>query len=155
MPPFSQDIENFSRDPQHHSEEETLSLVLEKLNELKEIAATDEVLQAISTAIQNIESFGAKDESITTLTDAIQAQGVEPLATEETLQSIADSQYVSSNIDTTDATNYYFLSFIPGTTKWRINRLNKTTYVSDYATGEGDIETAWADRTTQTYSTIY
>jgi len=77
------------------------------------------------------------------------------LATEETLQSIIDNQYVSSNIDTEDATNYYFLSFIPGTTKWRINRLNKTTYVSDYAVGNSDIDTAWTDRTTQTYLTTY
>jgi len=76
-------------------------------------------------------------------------------AKEETLQSIADSQYVSSNIDTEDTTNYYFLSFIPGTTKWRINRLNKTTYVSDYAVGDSDIETAWTNRTLQTYSTTY
>jgi len=76
-------------------------------------------------------------------------------ASEETLQSIADSQYVSSNIDTADTTNYYFLSFIPGTTKWRINRLNKTTYISDYVVGDSDIETAWTDRTTQTYSKIY
>ena len=76
-------------------------------------------------------------------------------ATEETLQNIANSQYVSSNIDVEDETNYYFLSFIPGTTKWRINRLNKTTYVSDYATGDSSIATAWTNRTTQTYATIY
>lgn len=74
---------------------------------------------------------------------------------EEILQSITGNQYVSSNIDTTDATNYYFLSFIPGTTKWRINRLNKTSYVSDYAIGDSDIETAWTDRASQTYTIIY
>lgn len=77
-------------------------------------------------------------------------------ATEETLQSIADKKdYVSSNIDTTDSTYYYFLSFLPGTTNWRINRLNKTTYVSDYATGDSDIAIAWTNRATQTYATIY
>ena len=76
-------------------------------------------------------------------------------ATEEILQSITGNQYVSSNIDTEDATNYYFLSFIPGTTKWRINRLNKTSYVSDYAIGDSDIETAWTDRASQTYAIIY
>ena len=64
-------------------------------------------------------------------------------------------EWVSSNIDTEDATNYYFLSFIPGTTKWRINRLNKTSYVSDYAIGDSDIETAWTDRASQTYAIIY
>lgn len=76
-------------------------------------------------------------------------------ATEETLRAIADSSFVSSNIDTADATNYYFLSFISGTTKWRINRLNKSTYVSEYAIGDSSIATAWTNRTTQTYSTIY
>jgi len=76
-------------------------------------------------------------------------------ATEETLQSIIESSWVSSNIDIADATYYYFLSFIPTTTKWRINRLNKTSYVSDYATGDSSISTAWTDRATQTYATIY
>lgn len=76
-------------------------------------------------------------------------------ATEETLQGIAGSSWISSNIDTVDATYYYFLSFIAGTTKWRINRLNKTSYVSDYATGDSSIATAWTNRTTQTYATIY
>lgn len=58
-----------------------------------------------------------------------------------TLNSISSNtvSYVSSNIDTADSTDYYFLSFIPGTTKWKIKRLNKTTYVSDYATGDGTI----------------
>ena len=83
------------------------------------------------------------------------AQGNINTATEEILQSITGNQYVSSNIDTEDATNYYFLSFIPGTTKWRINRLNKTSYVSDYAIGDSDIETAWTDRASQTYAIIY
>lgn len=66
-----------------------------------------------------------------------------------------EGEYISSNIDTEDAINYYFLSFISGTTKWRINRLNKTTYVSDYAIGDSDITTAWTNRTMQTYITIY
>lgn len=73
-------------------------------------------------------------------------------ATEETLQSLS---YVASNIDMSDATYYYFLSFIPNSTKWRINRLHKTTFVSDYALGDSSIATAWTDRATQTYSTIY
>ena len=81
-------------------------------------------------------------------------------ATEETLQDILANQgnindWVSSNIDTADSTYYYFLSFFQGTTKWRINRLNKTTYVSDYATGDGDIATAWTNRASQTYATTY
>lgn len=76
-------------------------------------------------------------------------------ATEETLQSIVDSNWVPSSIDVEDATNYYFLSFIPGTTKWRIKRLNQSTYVSDYAIGDSSITTAWSNRTTQTYSTTY
>lgn len=77
------------------------------------------------------------------------------LAKEETLQSIAGNFLVSSNIDMSDATYYYFLSFIPNSTKWRINRLNKTSYVSDYATGDSTIATAWTNRATQTYSIIY
>lgn len=77
------------------------------------------------------------------------------LAKEVTLQSIVDSSWVSSNIDMDDATYYYFLSFIPDSTKWRINRLNKTSYVSDYATGDSAIATAWTNRASQTYATIY
>lgn len=71
------------------------------------------------------------------------------------LQSIAGNSWVSSNIDMADSTYYYFLSFIPGTTKWRINRLNKTSYVSDYAIGNSAIATAWINRASQTYATIY
>lgn len=76
-------------------------------------------------------------------------------ATDDTLQSIVDSSWVSSSIDMTDATYYYFLSFIPGTTKWRINQLNKTTYESGYKVGDSDINLAWDDRTTYLYDIIY
>jgi hypothetical protein len=76
-------------------------------------------------------------------------------ATEETLQSVTGNLWISSNIDMADGTYYYFLSFLPSTTKWRINRLNKTSYVSDYATGDSSISTAWTNRATQTYATIY
>lgn len=102
----SADIQNFSRDPQHYSEEETLTNILDSINSFND--------------------------------------------------AIVNTAWVSSNIDTKDNTYYYLLSFIPGTTKWRINRLHKTTYVSEYATGEGDINTAWANRKTlETYATIY
>ena len=63
--------------------------------------------------------------------------------------------WVSSSIDMTDATNYYFLSFIPNTTKWRINQLNKTTYESAYKVGDSNINLAWDDRKTYLYDIIY
>jgi hypothetical protein len=85
------------------------------------------------------------------LEDPLSEEAVSP-ASEGTLKSLT---WVSSNIDMTDGTYYYFLSFIPATTKWRINRLNKTSYVSDYATGDSSISTAWTNRASQTYATIY
>ncbi len=65
------------------------------------------------------------------------------------------TEYVSWNIDTADWTYYYFMSFLPWTEKWRINRLNKSTYVSDYATWDSDLQDAWDDRATHTYLISY
>ncbi len=103
------------------------------------------------------DAFKRLEKAVKGISISISGGGVDTsnLATEETLQSITGNQYVSSNIDTEDATNYYFLSFIPGTTKWRINRLNKTSYVSDYAIWDSDINTAWTNRASQTYAIIY
>ena len=121
------------------------------------VSLSDEQIKKIgkSMSVSFAAGSGFPESSQADLKRIADNQGNINSATEEILQSITGNQYVSSNIDTEDATNYYFLSFIPGTTKWRINRLNKTSYVSDYAIGDSDIETAWTDRASQTYAIIY
>lgn len=150
--------------------EKLLQVISDKKQDNTDIISAIKELVAILTIEKIDRDYSDKFDELITATSKIQLfrpaynsydpkvrntddEYINP-ATEETLQA-SSSAWISSNIDMADATYYYFLSFISNTTKWRINRLNKTSYVSDYATGDSAIATAWTNRATQTYATIY
>lgn len=163
--------------------EKTLKLILEKKEDNTEVIAAIKGLALLvpsnSSGIDYTTKFNQLMDTITSSNQLragynpynpqlrnIEGQEINPSTSEKqdeiktaieniNLDTSTLVEWVSSNLDMTDNTYYYFLSFIPTTTKWRINRLNKTSYVSDYATGESSISTAWTDRATQTYATIY
>ena len=77
-----------------------------------------------------------------------------PLATEETLSELSSKSEnrINSSIDIASDDYYYFLSYLKGTTQWRIKRMSKTTYAVDFVEGDSDVATAWTDRKSKTYS---
>jgi hypothetical protein len=59
----------------------------------------------------------------------------------------------SLGIDTTDDDYYYFgFTKVGDDGAWRIKRMSKTNYATDWASGDEDPDDAWTDRATQTYS---
>lgn len=99
--------------------------------------------------IRNVAGGGGTD--VVGLKDIKNAK-VNP-ATEETLQSL--QEWESSKADLTSPRFYYLMSFIPRSEKWKISRISKTSYESTYALGEKDLETAWSNRESLTYSITY
>jgi len=75
-------------------------------------------------------------------------------ATEETLSELSSKSEnrINSSIDIASDDYYYFLSYLKGTTQWRIKRMSKTTYAVDFVEGDSDVATAWTDRESKTYS---
>ena len=51
-----------------------------------------------------------------------------------------------------DSNYYYFGSYVVGTTKWRIQRFEKSDKTISWASGDSNLQQAWNDRTSHEYN---